>query len=322
MPFRDFRRRFRRFAREQFFYYALSVSLLVLAYTVYRIDPHWVGSFTFPWGQSSYEVIPPLLCVLVVLVLFSAVVGIAPDKRHLSLSMIVVGIGMMLTLAISGYIELTKFALTKGGPAGMEGDAALAHTQNLLNLFGVIMGVGAIGATVLGFWIQSRLETLSKLEDRLDEASKLAVVMAENALMNLPPPSQSQQVPQAVARTLSVMNRLIFEDPDHALLKFLEKQGTGARFHLAKALYEYSGTNFFVALEELEKTKRATDREVRLEAIWLRAMVLRQDGQLDKSVKELRVLLGEANRRDDQALKSQVIVGFAIRCLVDRAARR
>lgn len=315
-----FRWRFRRFCSQHFSNCLIALGLALLAGAIYNAGSLNTPSvFVFKLGGVSLDLLPLLLPLILSLLLLAIVLAHLSEKRMVFRAMLITGVGMALALALAGHLWVTNVSGLLISQTANSNDF-LAHTQNLLNLFGVILATAAIGATVFGFWIQARFEEMAKLEDRLDEASKLAVVTVESALMNLPPPSQSQQVPQAVARTLSVMNRLIFEDPDHALLKWLESHNRAGRFHLAKAVYEYSRGNFSLALRELERTiKRAEeDKEVRLEAIWLQAMLLRQDGRFKKSEKGLQLLLGEAQRRGDGTLKSQATVGFALHFLATR----
>lgn len=228
-----------------------------------------------------------------------------------SFAVVVLAGGLSITWALLGYLSASE-ALPIAAQ-GRDPVPIIAHTQDLVALFGVIIAIGAVGITMFGFWLTARLERLSELDKRMDEVSKLAVVAVESALMSLPPQSQSQQIPERVMRTLSVMNRLIFEDPDRTLLNYLDKIQNGARIHLAKAIFEYGRAQFDLAEKELDKTlEHATDAEIREDALWFKAITLRQRHAFKESRKTLEEL-GE-----NVALQAQVLVGHALNCLASQ----
>ncbi len=269
-------------------------------------------SFGFITVENPFHVIIPLL-------LF---VGLLPPilwvlerrrERVLMIAMMLICLGMTLTLAVAGYVQLSCISGQLVSTTTTGAQNFLAHTQNLLNFFSALLTVAAIGATVFGFWIQARLDKLGELDKRIAEVSKLAVVAAESALIHLPPTSQSQQVSDKAMAMLSVMNRLIFEDTDRTFLDYLNNQKNGARLRLAKAVYEYGRGNFSIALHHVTKAQeQGTDVDLQLEAIWLQATLLRQMGEVAESRKAFAEVDREGERRDRNDLRTLAIVGFAL----------
>lgn len=271
-----------------------------------------------PWGR--FEVAPSLLLLTIFLtVLVVSILLASPPHPRLHIgrsafrTVCFLGVSAGIVVALLGYVHTTMLAAAlKSGDVGHSSDY-LGVTENLLALFGVILGLGALSMTVFGFWIQSKLNSLSELEDLKNEISELAVVAAESALIRLPPPSQTQQVPARVLEMLETLVGLVFDDPERIVGKYLERVQDGARLHLARAIYAYGTGNNSLACAELEETlNRAGKDDLRRDAMAWQAIVQRQVGDIVKSHAIFEQLYREAIRHDLVARQSQALVGEAI----------
>jgi hypothetical protein len=286
------------FCRERLHHYVLAVVLLIfIGKMPVLVDPSVSVSETSGWGLTSPYSLPTLLALalLVTLLVITLSFDIFVKQTRLILSLIIVLlVGISVAAALWGYNVSMHFLARENSSNYM------SLMGNMVKVFAAILTVAALGATMFGWWIQKNLEKLNQLDKRIEDVSKLAIVAAESALTNLPPASESQQVPEKVMLTLKVMDRVIFSDPERALLNYLDKTDNGARLLLAKAVYEYGRGNLPTVERELKTViERAVDSDVRQNAMWLLTNVLRQTGRYPDSKAKAAELIREGTARND-----------------------
>jgi hypothetical protein len=316
--------------------YAVAVGLVILAFAIYFTDPLLLRSANFYVGSVYVGCVSTLFCVTAGLLIVASVFAKLTNWRAIGSAMVVLSVGAAVTFALLGFIQTisiqNQISLQQASSNSRNSLRILSETESqgvdvpsvvssqnqaLLGLFGTILALGAIGVTVLGFWFQAQLGKITELDKRMDEVSRFAVVAVESTLLHLPPPSESQQIPEGVMRTLALMNRLVFEDPDRALLSYLETHGLGDRLHLAKGVYEYGRGHFFAAHQELQKMQpQRLDKDLVAEVSWFHAMLLRQMGKYPDSARKLQEM--DPDMPGNETLQSQFLVGHALRLITEK----
>jgi hypothetical protein len=188
-------------------------------------------------------------CLLVVAIVLSFTLSrlLAPELGSLRVflhTLLVASLLMLLLIGTSLFVIAFRDRYIEAKlPATEVGQAA----ENVLNLFSVFISIGAIGIGIWGFWLQSKMEALIKVEEQVNDLNGLAVIAAESTFAMLPDFSETQQIPDRSMRSLEALKHLIFDDPTQSIVTFLDKKGNGLRLRYARALYHFGEGDFVQA---------------------------------------------------------------------------
>jgi len=205
-------------SRDLLFFFCLLVIAIVLSFTLSRLLAPELGSLRVFLHTLL------VASLLVLLLIGTSLYVLASRNRY-------IGASESSQVMASSNSKL---------PAMGEGQAA----ENVLSLFSVFIAIGAIGIGIWGFWLQSKMEALIKVEERVNDLNGLAVIAAESTFAMLPDFSETQQIPDRSMRSLEALKHLIFDDPTQSIVTFLDKKGNGLRLRYARALYHFGEGDF------------------------------------------------------------------------------
>jgi len=232
------------------------------------------------------------------------------SRKKLILPAILTLLVLNCSFLIYLYIYISNIALHN-----MRTSNAVGMTQNLLNLLSILIGVAAFAATIWGLWIQYHIQKISELETKTKQVTKLTVLSAENVIANIPDLSKSQQIPEQIVSTLTVLINNVFHDQDRTIINYLDDTGNGVMLRFARALYFFGRANFEHAeriLQEEVIAKCDNDRSLRLKAKYRLGICQRQRGYYPQSIETFMGLYSDAGANTEWQDMSKLGTGLTL----------
>ena len=229
------------------------ITILIAVILERVIKPGAIWSFDkFGYLYLGSKDVLFFFCLFVLLIVLSFILSrlLAPDLGSLRVFIHTLLIASLLVLLVTGavlyslkYRDIyTTFSVTSqsdSSGSNRSGSDGTDAAQNMLTLFSVFLAIGGIGIGIWGFWLQSKMEGLIRVEERVNDLNGLAVIAAESAFAMLPDFSETQQIPDHTMPPLKALKGLIFDEPTQNIVTFLDKKGNGVRLRYARALYHF-----------------------------------------------------------------------------------